>query len=145
MTVHIRGKIDSLRKLELRRAAQFFTERLFNRQLRKHLTFSIRVRTSMKDYGECTVMDFNDQNKPRWFDIELKRGGRRIMLTTLAHEMVHAKQFAYLELDDNLTMWRGKAIDSDDVAYFDLPWEVEANCLEAILYNEYIEQYPHKY
>ena len=52
-------------------------------------------------------------------------------MQTLAHEMVHAKQFLRKELDGNL--WKKR--NYDNVKYDDQPWEKEANRLEERLYK----------
>ena len=51
--------------------------------------------------------------------------------------MVHLKQFAKGELDDENTTWKGEKIDVEAIGYHDLPWEVEAASLEYILYGLY--------
>ena len=53
-------------------------------------------------------------------------------MQTLAHEMVHAKQFLRKELDGNL--WKKR--NYDNVEYDDQPWEKEANRLEERLYKK---------
>ena len=64
------------------------------------------------------------------------------LLVTLAHEMVHCKQFAYGELKDVLvkkqlrTFWRGQ--DYHDVDYWDHPWEFEAFGLETSLAAKFL-------
>ena len=52
-------------------------------------------------------------------------------MQTLAHEMVHAKQFLRGELDGNL--WKKR--NYDHIKYEDQPWEKEANKLEKKLYK----------
>jgi len=52
-------------------------------------------------------------------------------MQTLAHEMVHAKQFLRKELDGNL--WKKR--NYDNVKYDDQPWEKEANKMEKQLYK----------
>ena len=58
-----------------------------------------------------------------------KRAGRSSQLNTLAHEMVHAAQFVNQDLvllGEGKTKWKGITYDVRDVAYNDLPWEIEA-------------------
>jgi hypothetical protein len=59
------------------------------------------------------------------------------MIKTLAHEFVHLKQFAKLELNEENNKWKKTFVDTDAVSYHDLPWEVEAACLEEILFQHY--------
>lgn len=57
-------------------------------------------------------------------------------LSTLAHEMVHAKQYALGQLrhgDDGVTYWLGKPVVPEH--YYDAPWEIEAFSRERLLAN----------
>lgn len=56
-------------------------------------------------------------------------------LLTLAHEMVHVKQFVRRELDFNLTVWKGKRILTED--YMKMPHEREAFRLQRKLVTGY--------
>lgn len=87
--------------------------------------------------GECEWED--DNLRPREFMIRLDAEmGKRKMLITLAHEMVHVKQYAKGEMRDLIrcgnTKWHKESVDTDDVNYWDLPWEIEAHGREAGLY-----------
>ena len=50
-------------------------------------------------------------------------------LSTLAHEMVHVKQFAKGELDSALTQWKSNKY-CENIDYWDQPWEKEARKLQ---------------
>jgi hypothetical protein len=50
-------------------------------------------------------------------------------LSTLAHEMVHVKQFARKELNPSLTKWKSRS-NVSDIDYWDQPWEKEARRLQ---------------
>ena len=80
--------------------------------------------------GYCLETD-ND----RTFEIELdKTQSMRNLLETLAHEMVHVKQYARNEMNGLATDRRWKKCNvSDSVGYWDLPWEKEAHRLEGKL------------
>jgi hypothetical protein len=39
--------------------------------------------------------------------------------------MVHIKQYVNGELNDTMTNWRGKKINSDNIEYWSQPWEIE--------------------
>jgi hypothetical protein len=60
-------------------------------------------------------------------------------LSTLAHEMVHVKQFARGELDAQLTRWKTK--DHHNTEYWNQPWEKEARRLQHKLTNEFRKEY----
>ena len=53
------------------------------------------------------------------------------LLTTIFHEFVHIKQFIKKEYGDIF------AINNDEVAYLDRPYEIEAFKLEKELLEEY--------
>ena len=66
------------------------------------------------------------------------------MLRSFAHEMVHVKQFAKSELKDlskqqSLCKFYGKLYNTDDVNYWDYPWEIEAHGREEGLYVRFVE------
>ena len=71
----------------------------------------------------------------RTFEIELdKTQSMRNLLETLAHEMVHVKQYARRELNPKVDCWMGKTYNPKKVSYWDLPWEIEAHGREIGLF-----------
>ena len=67
------------------------------------------------------------------------------MLETVAHEMVHVKQYARGELKDfaraaNLCKWKGIIVEWEKINYYDLPWEIEAHGRERGLFIRWLEQ-----
>jgi len=60
-------------------------------------------------------------------------------LSTLAHEMVHVKQFARGELDPQLTRWKTKNHANTD--YWDQPWEKEARRLQNKMLNNFMKEF----
>jgi hypothetical protein len=90
--------------------------------------------------GNCTILDYNLSGKPRHFEIRLKFFRKKEkMISTLAHELVHLKQFAKLELNDSLNKWKGFPVEEEKISYHDLPWEVEAYCIEEVLMRQYLQ------
>lgn len=59
------------------------------------------------------------------------------MLTTLAHEMVHVKQYVLgqLKLRDGVYTWLGKEYDT---SYVESPWEIEAFSRERLIANKIV-------
>ena len=87
-----------------------------------------------KAYGYCHIVDDN-LSRPREFMIELDASMKYSfdqILTWLAHEMVHLKQFVRGELCD---------YETGRVHYDDQPWEKEAYRLESKHYEEFEEWY----
>ena len=81
----------------------------------------------------------------REFELELdSRLTLRTMLETVAHEMVHVKQYARREMNDFAFKevhykWKGKLVP-DSTDYWDLPWEIEANGREVGLFIRWCEE-----
>jgi hypothetical protein len=101
----------------------------------KTLDITVRLCTPKGAMGYCLELD----NK-REFDIEIDRTqSMRKMLETLAHEMVHVKQFARRELHPANDEWYGKTYNPKKVDYWDLPWEIEAHGRETGLFIRWAE------
>lgn len=67
------------------------------------------------------------------------------ILKTMAHEMVHGKQYLRKELSGWHETWKGKETKQyNNTPYSDLPWEKEALELEDILYKECWEAFNKK-
>lgn len=68
--------------------------------------------------------------------IDSSLGFERLLLT-LAHEMVHVKQYAKGQVKNNsrgkVRFWMGKSVKKD---YYEQPWELEAFGKERILANK---------
>ena len=126
---------------ELVAATKFFAEELLSHKMLPHITVHLIMKSSMKDLGSCGVSFYNDWYKPREFEIELRKyRSMRSTLITLAHEMVHLKQFAKGELNANQNRWCKVPFDIHRSTYLEYPWEVEANRKERILYKLYTQQ-----
>lgn len=80
--------------------------------------------------GDCIWED--NTHLPREFTIRIDSTQKlKEMLESIAHEMVHVKQYAKGELKDfsydtSGCKWLGKYIKFDKVNYYDHPWEIEA-------------------
>jgi len=79
--------------------------------------------------GGCVQVDQHE------YEIDIKRGLKlRDMLTTLAHELVHVKQYEAGELDHDAER---------DIEYWDKPSEIEAHGREIGLFVRWAEQNNH--
>lgn len=98
-------------------------------------------------YGYCNADPEGDAarlDRPRTFEIEIHSKLKlRRLLETVAHEMVHVKQYARGELYQgsrvNKHRWQGKWLDKDP-DYWDQPWEIEAHGRECGLFVRWAEQ-----
>lgn len=93
--------------------------------------------------GECSWED--DNIRPKEFEIKVDSSLKlRPLLTTIAHEMVHVKQFAKGEMKDLLSVqkisWQGTKYSNDDINYWDRPWEIEAHGREVGLFIRWAEE-----
>lgn len=91
-----------------------------------NVDIEINFRRMSKDpnYGYCCNLDDDE------FEIDVKRTLRmRDMLTTLAHELVHVKQYVNGEMPENIS----------EGNYWDRPHEIEAHGRETGLFITWAE------
>ena len=118
-------------------AANFYADLLIPKQ--KHKIYLDINANEISADGYCTCMDLYD------FEIEIHKDLTfEHMMITLAHEMVHVKQYATGELRDyvkstSLNRWQGKIVDDSKINYWDRPWEIEAFGREFGLYARFKE------
>lgn len=124
----------------LYRAVEFFGEKLLpNKNLHRNINVKVVFDKKIKDYGYAEIVGYNSKNKPREFEITIHPGiGAKYILETVAHEMVHIKQFVNGETNESLSKWLHYKVDSDNMDYWDLPWEIEAYGREAGLLTKFV-------
>jgi hypothetical protein len=116
------GFIDLMRQAYTTVAVKHYAKQLginrlaLNIQVRLHDSVLLKLAEASDSEGLCESLT------SRNFIIDVATWGD--WLTTLAHEMVHVKQFARGELEPSLTRWKKRVDDFDD--YWDQPWEKEA-------------------
>ena len=102
----------------------------------KTLDITVKLCSPKGALGYCLELDTN-----REFEIEIDRTQPlRLLLETVAHEMVHVKQYARRELHPSTDKWMGKTYNPKKVSYWDLPWEIEAHGRETGLFVRWCEQ-----
>lgn len=142
MLSEVRGTRDKRLKTLLAVAAEFYCSKLMTSRMVHNIHISIELKKNLEEDGFCCIEEYNNSGKPREFTIELDKGlNEKTLLTVLAHECVHVKQYAMGELDDNLSVWRGRKVNSDKVPYWEHPWEIEAYGRERGLYVQFIEKH----
>ena len=98
------------------------------------LDIEVKLTAPQGAMGYCLETDNN-----RTFEIELDRKlPLRKLMETLAHEMVHVKQYARREFTQH-DSWMGKTYNPKKVSYWDLPWEIEAHGREVGLFVRWCE------
>lgn len=145
LTVHIHGKCGGRLKKIVTMATEYYLSLMMPKHQLDRLVIDLHMKTkrSMKgDEGTCLVTESTRANKPFMFEVEINRDNNtKTILYSLAHELVHVKQFALGELDENQTRWQGRRVDTDKVDYWDLPWEIDAYGRERGLYVRFIDKY----
>jgi hypothetical protein len=134
--MNISGKIP---KSHLQ-AINFFASKLFTPQKRRHLYLHVKYcRKKSYEHGNIAVDDYNVLGMPIGFVMEIYRDTEEEMLKTIAHEMIHCSQYSRGELNETMTMWRGRLVNSDEIPYHEQPWEIAAESKGLELYDEYIK------
>lgn len=151
MQVNVSG-FNKRQTVDLRRAAELFANLLMDPRIVRSLVIDIEHSPKSDVQGEC--IDEDDFRNPRWFTIHL-RGIEKDddIIKTLAHEMVHVKQYAKNELHSGIMVpakgglkmhskWMGKVWKAKrkEDSYYDSPWEIEAYGREVGLYARWIER-----
>lgn len=121
----------------IRRACYFYANELMSKRLVETITLRVTFDPRIDCLGCASVAATNDGAKPRKFDIRLHpHKDAADILETLAHEMVHVRQYARGHLNESLSRWKGIKIDTHHTHDYFSPWEKEAMSLEeGLLYK----------
>ena len=132
----------------VREAVLIYSEVLLRKRMANNVDVLVKLTKDLKRkekaYGFCWITD-DSLCRPREFCIELDASMKYSfdqILTWLAHEMVHLKQFVRKELWDyesGRVQWKTRSYGQ--VHYDDQPWEKEAYRLEGELYEMFEEWY----
>tara|TARA_B100000242_G_scaffold281953_1_gene242777 strand:- start:459 stop:944 length:486 start_codon:yes stop_codon:yes gene_type:complete len=146
MHITTRGGTKTQKKY-VKSMADFCGEKLLGSRLYPKIELRIElVKNLMKKekiYGDAIWED--DERYPKEFTIraDASQPLRRV-LETIAHEMVHVKQYAKDELHE-YTMKKGHRYKgkffSDKLDYWDEPWEIEAHGRETGLFVRWAEKH----
>ena len=122
--------------------AYYCVEKLLPRK--KNLEVDIKqvrdLETKEGDTASCI-----DTDNLNTFDIKLEKNmSLRKKLLSVAHEMVHVKQFTRKELEHTewtgIQTWLGKRYNTNKT-YWELPWEIEAYGRELGLFNRWVHDH----
>ena len=132
----ISGKIPKTHFL----AINHFVELLFTPQRIDQLEITVKYK-NLDVFGLVYIDNYNLKGKPDSFIIEINRHlHTEDKLKTLAHEMVHVKQYSLGYLNESMTRWRGKKV-SQNITYENKPWEIEAELYGLNLYESFVANY----
>jgi hypothetical protein len=145
MFIKTRGKADKVTNTMCKEAARWYGRRLLGEKLYQNIELILDFKDediSNDLLGFCFY--HIDDISMRKFTISLSpKLSKKNILTALAHEMVHLKQYARGELKDFVrakgVKWKGKIYDEEKLDYWDHPWEIEAYGRERGLYIRYMQ------
>lgn len=149
MEINIYGTANKKTKAELVESAEFFARCLMHGRMVDNLELDIEIENNLDVQGLCVNED--DNSRSRFFTVQLRKDSLDEMIQTLAHEMIHVKQYAKNEhVKKHLTTKGGLMIQSywmgklwkpikDEVDYYDSPWEIEAYGREVGLMHRWIK------
>jgi hypothetical protein len=95
------------------------------------VTFKKGLYNKTDQYANCIWED--EHYRPLDFTIQIDPDQKiQLLLNSLAHELVHVKQWAkgefyQLQRERNVYKFNGQRWDTDKVDYWDTPWEIEAH------------------
>lgn len=135
-------------KREMAESIAYFSLNLLAPRLLNTLVVDINLINKLGEKeaiaGDCTWED--STYRPREFTVRIDSSQPlQEMLETVAHEIVHVKQYARGELKDSCQThiackWKGKLIQLNKMNYYDHPWEIEAHGRERGLFIRWFEQ-----
>ena len=146
MEVTLKGGTKNQKKYS-KSMAYFCAKKLMHKNLADNISVKIILRNTLhtEQNNLGTVIWEDDSYKPREFTMEIDTSVRlRRVLESVAHEMVHIKQFARGEMRDLMVAekvsWLGASYHRHSMDYFDQPWEIEAHGRELGLFIRWAEE-----
>ena len=143
--INFNGHVPAKNQAVIRNAASYFMQELLPTRKANNTFLQVRFLKMTPDFnGFCQIHEDeeNDYN-PKMFTIDMN-GKLSIedMIETLAHEMVHMRQFRNKELGyrEKHTNFNGTAY-SINMPYKKQPWEKEAYKLEKTLSKKFFKDY----
>ena len=146
MHLTIKGRTaKKVKRSLIESAARWYGQHLFHSRIYKKIKLTIHFKRMPMDHLGEAVYD-NPKMCKYNYDIFLNRElGERRILTTLAHEMVHTRQYVsyqYISYNrktmQHLIKYDGIKYDLNKVDYWDCPWEIDATGRELGLYIRFI-------
>ena len=135
MKLRVLNSKNPTQRSDIRNLTQKIVNHLIRPGIAKNLNITVRIKDNNLDgcMGWCQPLD---NHLPRRFEIVLSsRLNKRTLMQTLAHELVHVKQFAQDELKflvnsvEPRQRWHNERFD-ENTTYWNQPWEKEARKME---------------
>ena len=115
--------------------AEFVIDKFFTKAKRAKLDISIHFEKDLfiktSQYANCVWED--EHYRPEEFTIQIEpKQSIQLLLNSLAHELVHVKQWAKgefyeLQREKKVYKFNGQRFDISKIDYWDTPWEIEAH------------------
>ncbi len=152
MDISVYGTKNKKLIRELSEAAEFYANILLDPRMARCVELDIEIEKSLEVEGMMISED--DKKNPRFFTIQLRNNKNDDdIFKTLAHEMVHLKQYAKNQLYKKFvpaknkkgetlqTSWEGNIWKPKrgEHKYFDSPWEIEAYGREVGMFQRWLE------
>jgi hypothetical protein len=134
--------------------ASFALTKLMTNRLSNSLSIKIHIAKGLHQKGEvlgdAIWMDDEPSRRPKEFVVRVDAEiGLRNLCMTIAHEMVHVKQWASGEMYEynnhlfETSRFNGKQVNRNKIDYWDLPWEIEAHGRELGIFIRWAEECGH--
>jgi len=131
-TKHVWNRMDLKRMKSL---GEFVLEKFFTKPKRDKLKIDVYFEKDLfkntDQHANCIWED--NHYRPKEFTIQIDPDQRlNLLLNSLAHELVHVKQWAKgeifeLQRERKVYKFNGQRFDTSKVDYWDTPWEIEAH------------------
>ncbi len=124
-------------------AIDFYANLLFPNEYNS-LTLDVKIKKRLpsKEAGSFGYVQPRFNN-PKLFTVTIEEAFSSLMMSRIAHEMVHVKQFVKGELiitKEGEAIWKGKNLGQwDAIEYRERPWEKEAYAKQQGLRDKFVE------
>ena len=127
INIYFQGRVKNRKRYE--EFACNVVNELLPRPFKREIDIVVHFTKTIEEMGLCHLEDTDLIG----IQINTKQSAGEIA-QTLAHELVHAKQFIRKELNGDMTRWKKNHIPEDVmIPYRSQPWEVEAYEMEGWL------------
>jgi hypothetical protein len=135
-------------KARVRSLVKYSASKLMSTRLVNKLNITVRLKealfSSESVYGDCIYLW--DEHRPKDFVIRADADmTMKALLVTIAHEMVHVKQWARDEMKTvthagySVVRYK-KGYFTHGMDYWEQPWEIEAHGLERSLFERWAQE-----
>lgn len=141
MRVYVKGNSKCLTSRDTSYACKYMLSLLVDKQIQNKMLITVEFAklNGSKGITECLT---EEDDQLRYRIVIRKSMSLKEQLTTLAHELVHVKQFAtgqFCPFDyGNKRKWMHRMVNCNDLDYWDYPWEIDAYGREPGLYHRYM-------